>query len=554
MPRYIIYARKSSESEERQVLSVESQLRELRLLAHSQELNITAVLSESRSAKAPGRAVFGELMGHVAKGNVDGILCWKLDRLARNPVDGGALIWAFDEGRLSQIVTPQRTFTNTGNDKFWMQLEFGMAKKYVDDLSDNVKRGNRMKLEQGWLPGIPPIGYLNDLAKKTIIPDPDRFLLVRKMWDSVLAGTQPAKVLHTANEEWGLRTPRFRRRGGRPLAYSTFYKLLSTPFYYGLIVRNGESYRGAHKAMITKDEYDTVQTLLGRSNRLPQKQHAFAFTGLIRCGECGAAITAENKTNRYGSKYTYYHCTRRRRGYSCTQGVVQVDELESQITDVLQRIHIADDFRGWALQNMRTVHRDETSARQATDQSLALAYNDTKKKLDTLVDLKLGNLVTAEEYSTKRQKLSGELIRLKERLEDTDGRATSWLKLAERAFVFANEARGRFTEGTLDEKREILTALGSNLVLKDKKLQIRLQEPFRLIEEGLRGLVSKADRFEPQVQPRPVNQNRRSTAPMQHWGALIARVRTFFVEHPTLIQWPTFCRTVNSGTSVKSSS
>lgn len=129
MPRYILYARKSTESEDRQVLSIDSQIRELQDLARSQSLKVTAVLSEARSAKSPGRQVFGDLLRELARGRADGILCWKLDRLARNPVDGGALIWAIDENKLSQIVTPQRTFTNTSNDKFWMQLEFGMAKK-----------------------------------------------------------------------------------------------------------------------------------------------------------------------------------------------------------------------------------------------------------------------------------------------------------------------------------------------------------------------------------------------------------------------------------------
>jgi DNA invertase Pin-like site-specific DNA recombinase/thiol-disulfide isomerase/thioredoxin len=176
MPRYLLYSRKSTESEDRQVLSIDSQIAELQDLARERQLDVVAVHRESRSAKAPGREVFGQVLADVAKGRVDGLLCWKLDRLARNPVDGGALIWAFDEGKVREIVTPGRTFTNTGNDKFWMSLEFGMAKKYVDDLSENVKRGNRAKLAQGWRPGNAPIGYLNDLGTKTIVPDPDRMI------------------------------------------------------------------------------------------------------------------------------------------------------------------------------------------------------------------------------------------------------------------------------------------------------------------------------------------------------------------------------------------
>jgi site-specific DNA recombinase len=149
MSNYIIYARKSTESEDRQVLSIDSQVKELKALAQSLGLEIGEILSEAQSAKAPGREVFSRLMKRAYQGQVKGIISWKLDRLARNPLDGGNLIWALEEKKIEEIVTPQRTFSNTGNDKFWMQLEFGMAKKYVDDLSDNVKRGNRAKLELG---------------------------------------------------------------------------------------------------------------------------------------------------------------------------------------------------------------------------------------------------------------------------------------------------------------------------------------------------------------------------------------------------------------------
>ena len=237
----------------------------------------------------------------------------------------------------------------------------------------------------------------------------------------------------------------------------------------------------------------------------------------------------------------YYHCTRRRRGFTCTQGVVQLDALEAQIVEALERIRIPDDFRDWALHNLRVVHHDETSARQAVDQSLTTSYNDVKKQLDALLDLKLRGLVTDEEYATKRQKLVGDQIRLKERLEDTDSRATHWLELAERAFIFANEAKRRFEEGSLEEKREILATLGSNLVLKDRILRIQLQKPFRIIVEGIHAPVSQHAPFEPRVQAAPKGRNDDVSTLVLSWGAIVDRVRTFFEEHPTLIRWPRFC-------------
>jgi DNA invertase Pin-like site-specific DNA recombinase len=528
------------ESEDRQILSIDSQVRELKDFARSQGLEIVAILSEARSAKAPGRAVFGELLQAVAQRKADGILCWKLDRLARNPVDGGALIWAFDEGKIREIVTPQRTFLNTGNDKFWMQLEFGMAKKYVDDLSDNVKRGNRAKLEQGWLPGLPPTGYLNNPIRKTIVADPKRFTLVRRIWDSVLAGERPFLVWQKANEAWGFRTRAGRRSGNRPLALSAFYCLLSNPFYYGLIVRKGHSYPGAHQTMVTKDEFDRVQELLGRPTRPQTSKRAFAFTGLIRCGECGAGITAEAKTNRYGYHYTYYHCTKRRPETDCQQKTVRLERLEEQIVATLERIRIPDRFRDWALKYLQTIHADETEARAAVDRSLDAAYLQCQTKLDALTDLRIRGLLTDEEYAAKRQALLGEQLRLKERLADTDHRATQWRALAERAFIFANEAKERFETGSLEEKREILVALGSNLVLKDRNLRISLPEPFEIIAGSLPGVLANPVRLEPRKLGLPQHETSGRATADSVWWALVDKVRTFFYENPDSIDWPKF--------------
>jgi DNA invertase Pin-like site-specific DNA recombinase len=540
MPRYIVYARKSSESEDRQVLSIDSQIRELKDFARSKGIQVAAVLSEARSAKAPGRSVFGELLHELARGRVQGVICWKLDRLARNPVDGGALIWAFDEGKLHEIVTPQRTFSNTGNDKFWMQLEFGMAKKYVDDLSDNVKRGLRAKLAQGWLPSLPPIGYLNDYATRTIVPDPDRFPIVRKMWTQVLAGRSPVEVLARATTSWGLRTRKFKRLGSRPLARSAIYKMLSNAFYYGLLVRKEGVFPGAHEPMITKDEFDRVQEILGRPNRPHHDTHTFAYSGLVHCGECGATVTAEDKTNRYGSHYTYYHCSKRLAGTHCSQRTVRLEDLERQITTALGRIHVSDDYRSWAITHLRQVHEQETQARAAVDRSLDAAYRDSQKKLDALTDLRLQALLTDEEYAAKRQDLLGEQLRLKERLVDADTQADHWRDLAERAFIFANEAKARFANGALEEKREILLALGSNLVLKGRILRIQLETPLLFIEEGLQRLGSENSPFEPRVRRITTNENSGREAARLTWCATVDRVRTFFVTAPDTIRWPHF--------------
>ncbi len=519
MSRYILYARKSSESEDRQVLSIESQIRELTEHARERNLTVTSVLSESRSAKAPGREIFGKLLATVGKGQADGILCWKLDRLARNPVDGGALIWALDEGKIREIATREKSFTNRGDDKFWMQMEFGIAKKYVDDLSDNVRRGNRTKLAQGWLPGVPPLGYLNDRAEKTIIPDPVLFPLVRRIWTLVLAGRSPLEVMRVANDEWGFRTRRHRRFGGGPLQQSCLYKMLANPFYFGLIIRKGETHAGAHSPMITKDEFDLVQDFLGRPNRFATKKRVFAFSGLIRCGECGSMITAEEKTNRYGSHYVYYRCTKRKAHVDCSQKTIRVERLEQQIRELLERIRISDRFRDWALKHLRAAHEDAVATRKVVERSVHDASLDNQKQIDRLIQMSLRGLITEEEFTEKKRQLVADQLRLRERRDDAEGRSGRWLELAEMALNFANQARERFEEGTLEDKREILVALGSHFTLKDRILRIQLQKPLLWIEEGRQ---------------------------IARWWGLVDQFRTFFMEHPDVIRWPAFVASTES--------
>jgi site-specific DNA recombinase len=525
MPGYFIYCRKSSEAEDRQVLSIESQTRELEQLAAKLNLPIVEVLVESKSAKDPGRPVFNQMMQRLNRGEAAGIICWKLDRLARNPVDGGSIIWAIKQHGI-RVMTPAQSYAREDDNIILMYIEFGMAQKYVDDLSKNVKRGLKTKIENGWYSGIAPAGYLNHTDKitghNTLISDPQRFALVRRMWDLMLTGLYtPPKILELANTQWGFRTRPTRTKGGKPLTRSAIYKIFNKSFYYGWFefpTNSGQWYEGKHEPMINREEYDRVQMLLGRNgNTRPQSHLDFAFTGLIRCGECDRAVTAEEKHQVICSKcrfkfahrnckacprcetsidkmvnpkflhYTYYHCSKSGRPL-CSQKYISGKELETQIVGQLARISISIKFKDWAIKYLRELHAKESAARNDIIQTQQKAYKDCLSQIDGLVNLKTssgnrdGSMLSDTEYMQRRGSLLKEKAVLEELLNDAGHRVERQLKLSEEVFEFACTAQERFAKGDVATKKQILATMGSNLILKDKKLLIEATKPFFILE------------------------------------------------------------------------
>ncbi len=500
---YFIYARKSTESEDRQVLSIDSQKNELQEIVKRNGLIIADTKQESHSAKAPGRPVFNELLDEIENGKAQGIIVWNVDRLSRNSVDTGRLIYLFDIGKLHEVVTPSQVFRNTPNDKFLLSLLCSTAKLDNDNKGINVKRGLKAKAELGIYPAPAPTGYVNnkfaERGNKTVEVDPDRFDLVKKMFEMVLSQKYSVlQVLKIANDEW-----KFKTKEGKKLGRSTWYRMLTNPVYaetFEYPLKSGNWHKAIHKPMITDEQFDFLQIILGKKGKPKPKTHLFAFTGLMRCGECQAMITCEEKIKRQKNgnvhHYIYYHCTKRINP-NCTQGSIEEEDLKTEIKKKLVKIKIPPELHDWGLRQVKRVNKNETEFTTRILTSQQKAYNDVLAQISELIDMRSSKEITREQLMEKKPPLEKERDRLKELLDSVDDRVKKWHKKADEIFDFARDAAHEFNNGGLEKKREILSKLGSNLILKDKKLTIDLEETLIPMIEAAKEAKAIEERLEP---------------------------------------------------------
>jgi DNA invertase Pin-like site-specific DNA recombinase len=300
--KFFLYARKSTDDEERQMLSIEAQLAELREYASNEGVTVTREFVESRTAKTPGRPIFNDMLERIENGEASGLLAWHPDRLARNWADGGHIVNLLDTGKLAALRFPTFWFEDTPQGKFVLSIAFSQSKYYSDALSQNVQRGMRQKLRRGEFPGKPPVGYLNEPRLRTIIVEPGKAELVRRMFEAYATGSYTFDDLHELVVGWGLTSHR-----EKPIARSMLPQLLANPFYIGLFRFAGETHEGSHQPIVSKALFDEVQNVMARRGR-PHKprRNPLPYLGFIQCGECGASITGERQKGHH-----YYRCTRK---------------------------------------------------------------------------------------------------------------------------------------------------------------------------------------------------------------------------------------------------
>jgi DNA invertase Pin-like site-specific DNA recombinase len=344
--RYCLYARKSSEDDERQALSIESQIKEMRALAEREGLEIAEIRRESHSAKASGaRPEFNRLVSDIRIGVFGGIITWAPDRLSRNAGDLGSLVDLMDQGILHDIRTYGQRFRNSPNEKFLLMILCSQAKLENDNRRLNVKRGQKTKAEMGLRPCMAPLGYLHQKGfgrNNKPIPDPERASIIQKVFEHVAyRGWSGRKVLKWMTEDAGFRT-----RSGKSATLSILYRMLDNHFYYGYYEYPKDSgvwHKGIHEPLVTKELFEKVRKQLEVAPRAWGEKE-FTYNGLLTCGVCGGCVTGEEKTKIRSDgtqkKYLYYRCNSARVG-KCKEKYISEEVVTQQILELISKADLS---------------------------------------------------------------------------------------------------------------------------------------------------------------------------------------------------------------------
>ncbi len=498
--RYIAYLRKSEERLERQMLSIPAQKRKIEEIFP--DLKIIDFVEETKSAFKPGRPLFNhDVLKRIENGEADGVVGWHPNRLSRNEIDAAQVSYMLRTGVMKDLKFGTYTFENTPEGIWMLQNMMSQSQYESAKQGRDVGRGMEQKAIQGERPGSVALGYkkvatLDEHGEPIIRPkdqkvitytdkDPERFDLVQKMWSMLLSGKYSvAQIRRIANQEWGFTTRKYsgrvRKGGGGPVSQSGMYRIFNNIFYTGMIMHNGELHKGNHPAMISIEDYDYVQNVLGKHGKPRSGVNEYAYTSIMRCGVCGCSVAGKIRRKWIVSEhrmktYVYYHCIRKSELRPCNQTIyTTLEELEAQIDQELKKYTILPEFRDLAIEILHRNHQIEVKDRTQIAKSQSQKKQDIQKQIDELVAMRTRQLLDDEEYIDQKNKLKLEMAKVMDSIKNIDKRADDWLVLTEKAFDFAKYARIRFAKtNDLSVKRDILITLGQNLLIKDQKLTLQ---------------------------------------------------------------------------------
>lgn len=470
--KFVIYARKSTEDKKRQELSIPAQIDAMQEIAKNNGYDVVKTFTESKSARHPyQRDVFAEMVRFIEEGNANAILCWKVNRLARNSIDEGIIKHMLETGVITLIKTSDREY-NSEENAIVTGIEFAQANQYSRDLSKDVTRGLLKKARMGLYPMRPPLGYIKSGEKlQPMIPDPERAHLIRYAFETYAQGNTSFEDLNELLYEKGLRTSY-----GRKLKMSMLHFMLQNPIYYGEFNWKGETIEGKHKAIVSKETFEQVQSVrLGTNNKRSHKRF-FPLRGFLTCHRCGCALTADVKK----SKYVYYYCTNGKGNCDAHRTYMRSEDIVQKVATELGNLHYPKDLIELMhdasiknRQNLQDWHEQEREQLQKT-------LKQCTERQDRLIDSFTAGKTPESIYERKIKELEQEQKDIERQINKKFSRSLTTFELTKKAFLLGNKAKKCFLEGDDDQKHELLKKVLSNISFDGQKVsQIQYKKAFQ---------------------------------------------------------------------------
>ena len=480
---YFLYVRKSTDVEDKQVLSIKAQIVELKEFARRLELQVADIFIEKQTAKKPGRPVLNEMLRRISTGEANGVIAWLPDRLSRNSIDSGQIIYMLDENVLGDLKFPHFWFENTPQGKYMLANEFNSSKQYVDNLSVNTKRGLRQKVREGHYPSIVPFGYLNDVRTKTVVVNKKTAPIVRQCFEMYAKGDKTCGDIADLLFAGGVATKGRRKTkndpksaGGKRWHETRVKNMLSNIFYYGHFLYAGEVHEGKHTPIVDKALFDRVQAVLARRGRA-QKQATSPqpLTMLVRCANCNCYATGSHKVKRQKNgnvhEYTYYRCTHKSKVVTCSEPELREYALASQLMPIAKSFAMPQDMGVFMFakldEDAQVVQADSTKLIATHRAQLDELAGKSKRLFDVYMD---GD-IEQDEYRERRAEIMSEKKSLESKVEQIAARADFWIEPM-REWVKTAISLCEIDENTPHQAlRESLRKIdGLNLFLKNKKV------------------------------------------------------------------------------------
>ena len=492
----VIYCRVSSREQEETGYSLDAQEKLLKEYASKKTFGMakTFRITESASGKQI-RKTFNEMLQYAVRNKINIILCEKIDRLTRNLKDAATISDWINENPVHEIHFVKENFVVNKNTRAHENLVWDMkvaiARFYTNNLSEEVLKGQKEKISQGWLPQKPPLGYrtIGEKGHKTHTLDEEKAMYIRKAFEYYGTGNYSLRALRDKLYEEGLRT-----RGGNMLSKSRLAEILGDPFYYGAMRWRGITYpNGKHTPLIKKELFEQVQYLLTRKGAPHYKRHMFKFSKMVKCGECGGTINGEIQKG-----HVYYSCKHSRK-IPCTQrGMTKEEDMEKMLMGVFHFFeNVTSKEAEEIYQKIRADHQGEANYKETALHALNTRYNALQKQLDILYDDRLAERISQERWESKQNTINTEQAEIQEQVAKIKSEESKYFELYINILDLARRARAIYEKRSPEERRLLLSHLFANLTLKNHNVVYDLKEPVQVLAKRVQEKLDAEKIFEP---------------------------------------------------------